>query len=119
MASPGSQQVKERKTMRKRMTALLLALLMLAAAVVATGCGSSSSGKKGGEVTILDVAGGVDSLDPGYWYYQTDYMELGQTTERQLYGWPAEATNPEPDLADGTPQVSKDGKTTTVKLKSG
>jgi len=105
--------------MRKRMTALLLALLVLAAAVVATGCGSSSSGKKGGEVTILDVAGGVDSLDPGYWYYQTDYMELGQTTERQLYGWPAEATNPEPDLADGTPQVSKDGKTTTVKLKSG
>jgi peptide/nickel transport system substrate-binding protein len=106
--------------MPKRMTALLLFVLVVSALVV-SGCGSSDSGsgKKGGEVTVLDIAGGVDSLDPGYWYYQTDYMELGQTTERQLYGWPAEATNPEPDLAEGKPQVSGDGKTVTIKLKTG
>jgi peptide/nickel transport system substrate-binding protein len=106
--------------MRKRMTALLLSLLVIGA-LVASGCGSSDSGsgKKGGEVTVLDIAGGVDSLDPGYWYYQTDYMELGQTTQRQLYGWPADATNPEPDLAEDKPQVSSDGKTVTIKLKTG
>jgi peptide/nickel transport system substrate-binding protein len=106
--------------MRKRITALLMSLLVVGALVV-SGCGSSDSGsgKKGGEVTVLDVAGGVDSLDPGYWYYQTDYMELGQTTARQLYGWPPEATNPEPDLADGKPVVSDGGKTTTIKLKTG
>src|SRR5918998_4702001 len=99
----------ERTAMRKRIPALLL-LLLVATAIVAAGCGGDDGGggegQKGGEVTVLDVAGGVDSLDPGYWYYQTDYMELGQTTQRQLYGWPAEATEPEPDLADGPPEVS-------------
>ena len=66
--------------MRKLSTALALALLAIAAIVV-SGCGGGSDesggGTKGGEVTILDTAGGVDSLDPGYWYYQTDYTELG------------------------------------------
>jgi peptide/nickel transport system substrate-binding protein len=111
--------------MQKLVTALGLSLV-LAAALVASGCGggggsssSSSSGKQGGEVTILDAAGGVDSLDPGYWYYQTDYSDLGQTTQRQLYGWPPEATNPVPDLAADTPKVSNGGKTVTIKLKTG
>jgi peptide/nickel transport system substrate-binding protein len=105
--------------MRPRNFALLGSLLVVAALAV-TGCGGdSSSAKKGGEVTILDVQGGVDSLDPGYWYYQTDYMELGQTTQRQLYGWPAEATSPEPDLAAGAPKLSQGGKTITVKIKPG
>ena len=107
--------------MRKRIPALLL-LLLLATALVAAGCGGDDGGgeaQKGGEVTVVDVAGGVDSLDPGYWYYQTDYMELGQTTQRQLYGWPAEATEPEPDLAEGPPEVSDDGRTVTITIQSG
>lgn len=107
--------------MRKPMSALALCLV-LATALVAAGCGSGSksgSGKKGGDVTVLDIAGGVDDLDPGYWYYQTDYMELGQTTQRQLYGWPADATNPAPDLAQGKPQVGGGGKQYTIKIKSG
>jgi peptide/nickel transport system substrate-binding protein len=106
--------------MRKLLTAGGLSLL-LAAALVASGCGSSksSSGKKGGEVTILEVEGGVDSLDPGYWYYQTDYEDLGQTTQRQLYGWPAPAKEPAPDLATGLPTVSNGGKTITIKIKTG
>src|SRR4051812_20829064 len=110
----------ERTAMRKRMTALLLSLLVVGA-LVASGCGSSDSGsgKKGGEVTVLDIAGGVDGLDPGYWYYQTDYMELAQTTQRQLYGWPANAANPAPDLATGPPKVTNGGKQITVKIKSG
>jgi peptide/nickel transport system substrate-binding protein len=107
--------------MRKLVAAVGLSVL-LAAALVAGGCGSSSkktSGKKGGEVTILDAAGGVDSLDPGYWYYQTDYSDLAQTTQRALYGWPPEATNPAPDIATGPPAVSNGGKTVTIKIKSG
>ena len=82
--------------MRKLVAAVGLSVL-LAAALVASGCGSSKkggAGKKGGEITILEAAGGVDSLDPGYWYYQTDYEDLAQTTQRQLYGWPAAANNP-------------------------
>jgi peptide/nickel transport system substrate-binding protein len=111
--------------MRKLVAAVGLSLLLVAA-LVASGCGgsdksssSSSKGKTGGEVTILDAAGGVDSLDPGYWYYQTDYSDLAQTTQRQLYGWPPEATSPEPDLATDMPTVSNGGKTITIKLKSG
>jgi peptide/nickel transport system substrate-binding protein len=106
--------------MHKLATTLGLSLLV-AAALIVTGCGGGSKkgGKQGGEVTVLDVAGGVDSLDPGYWYYQTDYSALAQTTQRQLYGWPPEATNPAPDLATGKPTVSNGGKTITIKIKSG
>src|SRR5436305_4309354 len=106
--------------MRKLVTAIGLAAV-LAVALVAGGCGSSRSGggKKGGEVTILEVEGGVDSLDPGVWYYQTDYEDLWQTTQRSLYGWPPSARAPAPDLATGMPAVSNGGKTITVKIKSG
>jgi peptide/nickel transport system substrate-binding protein len=68
---------------------------------------------------VLDVGGGVDSLDPGYWYYQADYADLGDTTQRQLYGWPPHATTPVPDLASGLPSVSHGGKTITIKIKPG
>jgi peptide/nickel transport system substrate-binding protein len=94
---------------------------LLATAIVATGCGSSSSGggKTGGELTVLEAAGGVDSLDPGVWYYQTDYEDLWQTTQRALYGWPAPAKEPTPDLATDLPKVSNGGKTVTIKIKTG
>src|SRR4051812_31662161 len=100
--TPGKSIDSERTTMRKLLSAALGLCLLAAAVLVVSGCGSSSKGggKQGGAVTILDAAGGVDSLDPGYWYYQTDYEELGQTTQRQLYGWPADATTPAPDIAE-------------------
>jgi peptide/nickel transport system substrate-binding protein len=112
-------------------------LLPLAAigvlALLAAGCGSGgggssssgsstsagTSGKTGGTVTILDAAGSVDSLDPGYWYYQTDYEELGQTTQRWLYSWKPKDNVPTPDIAQALPQISNGGKTLTIKLKSG
>src|SRR3954470_18145930 len=95
---------------------VVAALAVLALAVA--GCGSSGKAQSGGTVQILDTAGGVDSLDPGYWYYQTDTKELG-ITQRQLYGWkPAEDT-PTPDLALALPQASDGGKTLTIKLRPG
>ncbi len=107
---------------------LALVAAAIAAAVIA-GCGGSSSssssstpssaGRNGGTVTVLEAAGGVDSLDPGYWYYQTDYTDLAQTTERLLYGWSAQATSPIPDLATGMPAVSDGGKTLTIHIRSG
>jgi len=103
------------------MRKLVMALLLIAA-LVASGCGSSSTssgGKKGGAITVLEAAGGVDSLDPGYWYYQTDYEDLAQTTQRQLYGWPAAAKEPAPDLATGKLALSNGGKTITIKIKAG
>jgi peptide/nickel transport system substrate-binding protein len=94
----------------------------LMAALAIAACGSGGGGgeaKKGGTVTILDTAGGVDSLDPGYWYYQTDTEQLGQTTTRTLYGWKPDDTTPRPDLAEALPKASNGGKTLTIKIKSG
>ena len=112
---------------RMRTPARLLALVVAAVAgLVVAGCGSSSTTsstsstqKTGGTVTILDVAGSVDSLDPGYWYYQTDYTELGQTTQRWLYGWQDNTTTPTPDIATGMPVVSNAGKTLTIHIRTG
>lgn len=113
-----------------------LAAAVLAAGAIA-GCGSSSkksssksSGnvvtspaksppKQGGAVTVLEAAGGVDSLDPGYWYYQTDYTDLGQTTQRTLYGFGPTDTSPRPDLATALPAVSNSGKTLTIHIRPG
>jgi peptide/nickel transport system substrate-binding protein len=118
----------ERTRMQKLWRLLPIAVVGVVALVVA-GCGGSSksssssskstTGKTGGTITILDSAGSVDSLDPGYWYYQTDYEELGQTTQRWLYSWKPTATSPTPDIAQGLPQVSNGGKTLTIKIKSG
>jgi peptide/nickel transport system substrate-binding protein len=124
-------QAKERKRMRKSVTGLATAVV-LGLAVTACGGGDDSgdngdagtpatgdSGKQGGSVTVMSI-GDVDSLDPGYWYYQYDYMALQQTTQRQLYGWkPDDGTKPVPDLAVDLPEISNGGKTLTIKIKPG
>jgi len=102
----------------RRVPLIVIAALGVLALVVA-GCGGGGKAKKGGTVTILDTEGGIDSLDPGYWYYQTDYQEMGQTTQRWLYGWKPDGTTPTPDLATGLPTASNGGKTVTVKIRSG
>lgn len=101
--------------MRKlwRIASLLVAGLIV---VAVSACGSSSSSTKG-TVTVLDVAGGIDGLDPGTWYYQADYMQVGETTQRQLYGWPAGSSTVTPDIATALPTVSDGGKTLTIKIK--
>src|SRR6188474_2605212 len=94
----------------------------LALAIGLAACGSSGGGgeaKKGGTLKVLDTAGGIDNLDPGYWYYQADYQEVGNTTQRWLYGWKPDETKPTPDIAEGLPKVSNGSKTITVKIKSG
>ena len=88
----------------RRVPLIVIAALGVLALVVA-GCGGGGKAKKGGTVTILDTEGGIDSLDPGYWYYQDDNVQLMQTTQRQLYAWPDNATSPAPDLATALPVV--------------
>ena len=101
--------------------ALIAALAVLAAALVIAACGGGGGGggeaKSGGTLKVLDTAGGIDSLDPGYWYYQADYQEVYNTTQRGLYGWKPDATTPTPDIATALPKVSNGGKTLTITIK--
>jgi len=101
---------------------LIAVIVSVALGITVAACGSSDNGgggaSSGGNVKTLETAGGVDSLDPGYWYYQTDYSNLLQPTQRTLYYWkPDQTSNPTPDLATAKPQVSNGGKTVTVKIR--
>jgi peptide/nickel transport system substrate-binding protein len=111
------------------------AVLAAVASMAVAGCGGGSSSsdnagstggastppqgaKKGGDLTMLYNAD-VDNIDPGITYYQYG-LNIAYTTQRPLYSYkPDDATNLQPDLAEGPPQFSKDGKTVTVKIRSG
>jgi peptide/nickel transport system substrate-binding protein len=107
--------------MRTKVTKALLVLSLCGLGFGAASCGGDEDGaaQRGGTLTILNTAGGIDSLDPGYWYYQADYQEVGNTTQRWLYGWKPDETKPTPDLAEDLPDVSNAGKTFTIKVKEG
>jgi peptide/nickel transport system substrate-binding protein len=104
-------------------------------ALVVAGCGSSkdegsstpakagstpagSTAKKGGDLRVL-YGGDVDNIDPRQTYYQYGNL-VAYATQRPLYSYkPDDAKTPQPDLADGPAEVSEDGKTVTVKIKTG
>jgi peptide/nickel transport system substrate-binding protein len=103
-------------------------------ALVVAGCGGSSnegsstpsaksnsaprSAKKGGDLNVL-YAGDVDFIDPRLTYYQYGFI-VAYATQRPLYSYkPDDAKTPQPDLAEGPPEISADGKTVTVKIRSG
>ena len=101
-----------------------LTLVVGIAAVAIAGCGSSSSSSsgsvkmvKGGTATILWTAGGIDSLDPGYWYYQTDYSDIEQPTQRTLYSFTDQGTDPVPDMATALPTITDGGMTLTIHIR--
>src|SRR4051795_7296780 len=93
---------------------------VLAAAIVAMSvlAPAARAQSPGGHLDVLSIAD-VDSLDPGYWYYQYDYMALGQTTQRWLYAWEPGKTSPTPDVAAAPPQTSADGRTVTIPIRPG
>src|SRR3954452_13781215 len=74
--------------------------------------------KTGGKLTVL-WTGDVDHIDCGQTYYQMGNF-ICNSTQKQLYAYkPDDGTTLVPDLADGDPQVSEDGKTVTIKIKAG
>ena len=77
-----------------------------------------AQGKKGGKLTVLS-SGDVDYMDPGKTYY-TYAIGIINAIHRGLYSYtPEDASKPVPDLAEGDPEISADGKTVTIKLKHG
>ena len=74
--------------------------------------------KKGGKLTVLS-GGDVDYMDPQKTYY-TYAIGIINAIHRGLYAYPpGPELEPVPDLADGMPEISEDGKTVTVKIKKG
>ena len=98
--------------------------VMFAALLVLAGCGSSKksssqSASQGGTLTMLTNGDVDDKLDPGYSYYQLDFIYTNSTQRAVLGNKPDDTTKASPDFAASYPTVSKDGKTVTVKLRSG
>jgi peptide/nickel transport system substrate-binding protein len=108
-------------------------IALLAAAALVAGCGGSdddggggntdtggsakqSEAKQGGTLTYL-WAGDTDYLDPGQTYYQAGY-EVEFAVNRRLYAQQPDGKTV-PDLAEGEPEVSDDGRTITIKIKPG
>ena len=132
--------------MRLRLT--LTPLLAIGSALILAACGSSSknsssssgtssSGAPGG-ISLAGLADtkpnsgaqhmggtlnlisneGWEHLDPGASYFQIDYVVV-YATQTPLYTFTPTSNTPIPLLASGPPQVSSDGKTVTVHIKSG
>jgi peptide/nickel transport system substrate-binding protein len=109
--------------MRRSVLALVLLVGFVAAAGTIAGCGDDDGdgggSKKGGTLTVLTNGDVDDSLDPGYSYYQLDFI-YNYAVERPVISYkPNDLAKASPDLAESYPTVSKDGKTVTVKLKHG
>jgi peptide/nickel transport system substrate-binding protein len=78
----------------------------------------AEGGKKGGKFTILS-SGDVDYMDPGKTYYSYA-IGIMNALHRGLYAYmPGDTSKAIPDLAEGDPEIAEDGKTVTVKVKSG
>jgi peptide/nickel transport system substrate-binding protein len=108
--------------MQSVLRVLLISLLAVVPVTIAA-CGDDDGGgekaKSGGTLTMLTNGDVDDALDPGYSYYQLDFIYL-QATQRFLISYkPDDLDKASPDLAESYPEVSEDGKTVTVKLKKG
>ena len=123
----------------------LIPLLATGCAITVAACGSSSSGntstssssssglshaglantkpnpsqqKSGGTLSVITNEG-WEHLDPGASYFQIDYVAV-YATQSPLYTYtPTNSVTPTPLVASGPPQISSDGKTVTVHIKSG
>jgi peptide/nickel transport system substrate-binding protein len=117
----------------KRVADAVFIALALAGAVL-SGCGGGSGGsapgersasggpsfegRPGGRLTML-WTDDVDNIDPGITYYQMGYM-VSYATQRPLYSWtPDDGQTAVPDLAETEPQISRDGRTVTVRIREG
>ncbi len=78
---------------------------------------SLTGGKRGGTLQVLDETE-FEHLDPGIAYYSLDYQVV-LATQRPLYSHKPNSTEPTPDLASASPEVSADNRTVTVRLKEG
>jgi peptide/nickel transport system substrate-binding protein len=79
---------------------------------------AQSGGKRGGTLTVLNHTD-FEQIDPGQAYFNIDYQAI-YATQRPLYSYkPNTFAAPSPDMASGPAQISADGKTITIQIRSG
>jgi peptide/nickel transport system substrate-binding protein len=119
-----------------RWTRVVSLLVVAVIAAVAAGCGSSNNSSssssssssstttsgtphKGGTLTMLSSGDVDNNLDPGYSYYQYDFI-LDNDLHRTLFRYkPNDTTKPSPDLAAAQPTITDGGKMITIKIRQG
>ena len=139
--TPKKEEVKLMRLFR--LTLIPLAVVACAFAVSACGSSKKTSGTSSGSGSSggLSLSGlantkpdpsaqhmggtlnmisneGWEHLDPGASYFQIDYL-IVYATQTPLYTFTPTSDTPQPLLASGPPQISADGKTVTVHIKSG
>ncbi|HEY4277499.1 MAG TPA: ABC transporter substrate-binding protein [Conexibacter sp.] len=113
--------------------ALVAGLLCLALVPALAACGSGeknsatsttattdngSGGRRGGTLKVLSEED-FGNLDPGN-TYSSAALELLSAVDRPLYSYaPNNPTDIVPDLAAAAPKIAPDGKTVTVRIRSG
>ena len=122
----------------------LIPLVVIACAVAVSACGSSNKSNSsttpaaasglslaglantapnpsaqhmGGTLNLISNEG-WEHLDPAASYFQIDYL-IVYATQTPLYEFTPTSDTPHPLLASGPPEISADGKTVTVHIKSG
>jgi peptide/nickel transport system substrate-binding protein len=93
------------------------AMLAALAGAVTPGAGAQTPARTGGMLTVTLT--GVDSLDPAIGYSFGANMVNAALQRAPLRYAPDHPEGPVPDLATALPEVSPDGRTVTVHLRSG
>src|SRR3954465_11884440 len=102
-----------------RIACVIAACFVLGLLVAGCGSGGGGTATKGGTLTMLSNGDVDDKLDPGYSYYQLDFIYTNATQRGVLGFKPDDTLKSSPDFAASYPTLSDGGKTITVKLKKG
>jgi len=106
----------------KRTALLALAAIgVLSLGVTSASASATRHGARGGTI-VVEMSSDVDYIDPQLSYYGETW-KLEEATACKLMNWPdkegAAGGVPTPEVANGLPIISKDGKTYTFTIKPG
>lgn len=102
------------------MTGALLCAFVIGVSACGSKSGDGPRAPEGSGGTLTELAPtDVDFLDPGRTYFALG-IQVALATQRPLYRYrPADLSGAVPDMAAAMPSISADGRTITIRLRSG